>query len=119
MKSVLFLLFAMALIAVAAPRQTNPDERIVTHSPAHAAPQQKPAPAASQPGPKLNQQEAEAMRKDLQQMHVLLNQMQTNLAFVQTSDTPLKHQFDLNNDMWQAMLSDLERRLQKLEQQKP
>ena len=114
MKSAIFLLTAVAMIAVAAPRQNNPDERIVTHSPSHAAQQQKPTPAAAQPASSIDRQEADAMRKDLQQMRVLLNQMQTNLAFVQTSDTPLKHEFDLNNQMWQLLLSDMERRLQKI-----
>ena len=51
------------------------------------------------------------MSADLQRMHVLLNQMQTNLAFVQTTTTPLKHQFELEIDMWQILLNQMERRL--------
>ncbi len=112
MKLAILLLLVVALIVVAAPPQTNPDEHIVTHSP-RAAQQQKAAGTAVQVAPAIDQQEAEAMRKDIQQMRVLLNQMRTNLAFVQSSDTPLKHQFALNNDMWQLLLNDMERRLGK------
>ncbi len=74
---------------------------------------------AVQPGPAVDQQELEALRGDVKRMRVLLNQMQVNLAFVATSDSPLKHQFNLNNDMWQIVLGDMERRLQTLQQHKP
>ncbi len=114
MKSAIFLLLGVVLIAVAAPPQSNPDERIVTHSPAHSPRQQKAEAAPARPAAAVDRQEADAMRKDLEQMRVLLNQMRTNLAFVQTSDTPLKHEFDLNNQMWQLLLNDMDRRLQKM-----
>jgi len=83
--------------------------------------QSKPAPArparksnAQKAGPPTKEnmsQEVAAMSADLQRMHVLLNQMQTNLAFVQTTTTPLKHQFELEIDMWQILLNQMERRL--------
>jgi hypothetical protein len=38
--------------------------------------------------------------------------MQTNLAFVDTSQSPLKHQFELDIEMWKVLISDMERRAQ-------
>src|SRR5215470_2009015 len=48
---------------------------------------------------------------DLAKMHVLLGQMQRNVAFVSSGDTPLKHQFELEIEMWQLLLRDMERKL--------
>ena len=68
------------------------------------------------PGSKaeVNGQEVSAMRADLQRMSVLLNQMQTNLAFVQTTTTPLKHQFELDIEMWRILMNQMERRLDNI-----
>ncbi len=93
----------------------NPDERVPPRVQSRPA-QQRTEAAPAQAAAPSDREEAEALRADLNRMRVLLNQMRTNLAFVQTSDTPLKHQFDLNNDMWQILLNDMDRRLQKIEQ---
>ena len=69
---------------------------------------QKTEPAAKE---NMSAQEVAAMSADLQRMRVLLNQMQTNLAFVQTTTTPLKHEFELEIEMWQILLNQMERRL--------
>ena len=121
MKFAFILLLSLALAAVSAPPQTiNPDARIVKPGRAQprGVPPQKPAAAPASTAPPAaaaaDPQEVEALRADLAHMRVLLNQMRTNLAFVQTSDTPLKHQFDLNNEMWQALLGDMEKRLQQM-----
>jgi hypothetical protein len=55
-------------------------------------------------------------RTDLDKMHVLLGQMQRNVAFVSNGDTPLKHQFELEIEMWQLLLRDMEK---KADEQKP
>lgn len=52
-------------------------------------------------------------KEDLRQMRALLNQMRTNLAFVGSTTTPLAHQFQLEIDMWQALLDRMERREQE------
>lgn len=52
----------------------------------------------------------QANRQDLQKMRAILNQMRTNLAFVGSTTTPLNHQFELEIDMWQALLDRMERR---------
>ncbi len=48
-------------------------------------------------------------------MRVILNQMRTNLAFVQSTQTPLKHQFELEIDMWQTLLDQMDRRIREME----
>ena len=49
-------------------------------------------------------------------MQTLLNQLRANLAFVQTSQTPLKHQFELEAGAWQVIVEQMERRVQRMEQ---
>jgi hypothetical protein len=58
----------------------------------------------------------EQMRADLERLKALLTQMRTNLAFVQTSQTPLKHQFELEADAWQVIVEQMERRLKQMEE---
>jgi hypothetical protein len=55
--------------------------------------------------------DVQALREDLTRMKALVQQMQTNLAFVDTSQSPLKHQFQLEIEMWQTLIGDMERRL--------
>jgi hypothetical protein len=63
----------------------------------------------SSPG---RQDDVQAMREDSKKMRVLVQQMQANLAFVDSGQTPLKHQFQLEIDMWRMQIAQLERRLQ-------
>lgn len=78
-------------------------------TPHKAAPENKPSNCDC--GHALSAQEAHAMREDLERMKALVQQMQTNLAFVDTTQSPLKHQFQLEIDMWQALITNMERRL--------
>jgi hypothetical protein len=55
------------------------------------------------------------MKEDIQKMRVILNQMRNNLAFVGNTTTPLAHQFQLEIDMWQALLDHM----QQQQEQKP
>ena len=50
------------------------------------------------------------LKTDLEKMRILLEQMQRNVAFVSPGDTPLKHQFQLEIDMWQLLLRDMEKK---------
>jgi hypothetical protein len=61
-----------------------------------------------------NQAEAQTLSNDVARMRVLLHQMEMNLALVQTTQTPLKHQFELEIDMWRVVLEGMERRAQAL-----
>jgi hypothetical protein len=38
--------------------------------------------------------------------------MESNLAFVDTTQSPLKHQFQLDIDMWNILINQMERRAQ-------
>ncbi len=71
---------------------------------------------AQAPPPPSNLQAAQS---DLKRMHVLLNQMQTNAAFVGSSTEPMRHQFDLEIEMWQVLLNRLDREVGAAQPQKP
>jgi hypothetical protein len=87
----------------------EPGEKSQPHSPAQTVPQTSPL--SSKP----DSDEVRELQADLQRLKILLNQMRTNLAFVQTTQTPLKHQFELEADAWQVMVEQMERRVKHLE----
>jgi hypothetical protein len=64
-----------------------------------------------QAGGSVSAEDAQALRTDLQRMKALVQQMQTNLAFVTNTQGPLKHQFELEIEMWQLQITSMERRL--------
>ncbi len=59
--------------------------------------------------------QAADLKSDVQRMRVILSQMQSNLAFVQNTTTPLKHQFELEIEMWQVVLDEMEHRIRDME----
>jgi TolA-binding protein len=59
-----------------------------------------------------------AMKADLAKMRVLVTQMQNNLGVTTTSTTPLYHQFDLQIQMWQLLIAQMERRIDRMERSK-
>ena len=82
-----------------------------------AAAQVAPNPARTSDSPATqtarvtNDADTEAMRADLAHMRVLVGQMQRNLGFVDSGLTPLKHQFELEIEMWNVLINDMQRRL--------
>jgi hypothetical protein len=54
--------------------------------------------------------DAQALREDIRKMRALVGQMESNLAFVDSTQTPLKHQFQLDIDMWNILINQMERR---------
>jgi len=56
------------------------------------------------------------LNSDLQRLKILVNQMRTNLAFVQTTQTPLKHQFEIEADAWQVLIDQMERRVRRMQE---
>ena len=54
--------------------------------------------------------DAQAQRDDIRKMRALVAQMQSNLAFVDNTQSPLKHQFQLDIDMWNVLINQMERR---------
>jgi hypothetical protein len=75
----------------------------------HAAATQKTSPE-TQPSSVRND-DVQALRQDVARMKALVQQMQTNLAFVDTTQSALKHQFQLEIEMWQTLITDMDRRL--------
>ncbi len=59
-------------------------------------------------------EDVQALREDLDHMKSLVRQMESNLAFVETTQSPLKHQFQLEIDMWRTVIASMERRLASL-----
>jgi hypothetical protein len=55
--------------------------------------------------------DANDLNRDLERMNSLLLQMQKNAAFVSRGDTPLKHQFELEIEMWQILIQDMQRKV--------
>jgi hypothetical protein len=43
-------------------------------------------------------------------MRNLLALMQRNVAFVSSGDTPLKHQLELEIEMWQLLIKEMEKK---------
>ena len=70
--------------------------------------------STSQAAHNQNSDQLEGMRADSKKMHVILNQMQTNLAFVTNTTDPLKHQFELEIEMWQMLLNQMDRRIEEM-----
>ena len=56
--------------------------------------------------------EAKALEADIRRMRALVDQMQANLAFVDNTQSPLKHQFQLEIDTWRTLINQMERRAQ-------
>ena len=56
--------------------------------------------------------EAKALENDIRKMRALVRQMETNLAFVDTTQSPLKHQFQLEIDAWNTLIDQMQRRAQ-------
>jgi TolA-binding protein len=54
--------------------------------------------------------DAQSSRDDIRKMRAMVRQMETNLAFVDTTQSPLKHQFQLDIDMWNILIDQMERR---------
>ncbi len=73
--------------------------------------------AAQQPPTKrpatgaLSAEQARAAQADLQHMRTLVQQMQMNLVSLPPGPTPLRHQFELEIEMWQTLIAHLERQL--------
>lgn len=57
------------------------------------------------------QSDIQGLRDQVQKMKVLVQQMEQNLAFVGTAQSPLKHQFQLEIDMWKTVIEEMEKKL--------
>ena len=79
--------------------------------------QAKPKAAAPHPqataSQDLSADQVQGLKDDLARMKSLVQQMEINLSSVDTSQSPLKHQFQLEIDMWRMMIRQMERKLNK------
>jgi predicted RNase H-like nuclease (RuvC/YqgF family) len=64
-------------------------------------------------------EDLQSLRENITRMKALVQQMETNLSFVDTTQSPLKHQFQLEIDMWRTLITDMERRLAQSRQSAP
>ena len=80
-----------------------------------AAAQKESAPAKPPTHPTASDDDVRAMKADVQRMRALITQMQNNLGFVAGTTNPLRHQFELEIEMWQVSVSDMERRIARAE----
>ncbi len=53
--------------------------------------------------------QAAAWHQNLERMRSLLQQMQTNLVYLPSGYSSMKHQFELEIDMWRMLLDQMER----------
>ena len=111
MKATLYAAMAVFLLMISASAQST--ETAHPHN-AHEASQASAHETTASP----ESNDVEQMRADLDRLKVVLNQMRTNLAFVQTSQTPLKHQFELETDAWQVIVDQMDRRLKQMEERR-
>jgi hypothetical protein len=77
----------------------------------HPKPEQTEAPAQTSRSNEANS----TLKTDLERMRILVGQMQRNVAFVTAGDTPLKHQFELEIEMWQLLIRDMEKKMNAAE----
>jgi hypothetical protein len=89
-----------------------PPRRVLAQSPSGIA---RSAQTGSPPGTGVQQEQLDAMKADLARMRAILGQMQNNIGFVGTTTTPLHHQFSLEIEMWQVLITQMERRVDLME----
>ncbi|HWZ45700.1 MAG TPA: hypothetical protein VNW97_19650 [Candidatus Saccharimonadales bacterium] len=62
-----------------------------------------------------NDEPIQGLKLDLAQMQALVQQMEVNLAHVDSGQTFLKHQFQLEIDAWKVMIGSMQRRISAME----
>lgn len=103
----LFVIFSF-IIPVSAIQQTPNSSTQAAGSQADAARAAENAQIRQLANTRAN--DAQALREDIRRMRALVGQMESNLAFVDSTQTPLKHQFQLDIDMWNILINQMERR---------
>jgi hypothetical protein len=107
-RSALILLILVCIVLLGATQQPSPGASQAATSQANTANTAESA----QFKRFISADEAKALEADIRRMHALVDQMQSNLAFVDNTQSPLKHQFQLEIDAWRTLISQMERRAQ-------
>ena len=103
------LLLTLALLTLLA--LLVPAELVAQDNPGTSAPNARKAGA---PSMSARPQQIDALDSDIARMRSLLSQMQMNLPFVASTENPLKHQFELEIEMWGLVIADLEQHVNAL-----
>jgi hypothetical protein len=107
-KAILLFVFFSFIIPVSAIQQTPNSSAQAAGSQAGAANAAENAQIRQLGNNRAN--DAQALRDDIKRMRAIVQQMESNLAFVDTTQSPLKHQFQLDIDMWNILINQMERR---------
>ncbi len=99
MRTLIVTLLFLSTLPLPKGQQTAP-------APRETAPQQQHATPAG-----VSTEETQGLREDIQRMKALADQMDRNLANVSFSQDALKHQFQLEIEMWRLEIARMERRL--------
>ena len=112
MRSILCVILVTASVTCGVAQMKPPGE-----SADHAAATPKSSPESQHSS--VRNDDVQALRQDVARMKALVQQMQTNLAFVDTTQSALKHQFQLEIDMWQTLITEMDRRLDQASRPAP
>jgi|GEM_PF-2143593 len=117
MRGAIWLVIIVTVLGGTAVAQTSGQ---AASEPSVNQPSVKKSGEASQSNPAdANADELKALEADTQRMRAILNQMRDNLAFVGSTTTPVNHQFELEIEMWQVVLSQMERRIAHMRERTP
>jgi hypothetical protein len=108
LKTAIIILALCCIVPVCAVQQSSPGASQAATSQANTANTAE----SSQLKHLTSADEAKALEADIRKMRALVAQMQSNLAFVDSTQSPLKHQFQLDIDMWNVLINQMERRAQ-------
>jgi predicted RNase H-like nuclease (RuvC/YqgF family) len=61
----------------------------------------------------MSREQVRELQSDLERMRNMVEQMQTNIAFISSPQTPMKHQFELEIEMWQLVIDRMERKIKE------
>ena len=106
------LCMILAATSISSSAQKPPSRRAAAaKSPAKTEAPAPQAPAMAQESDEAvqaRQARAHQMLDDIAKMRNILDQMDRNKTFAAPGETPLKHQFDLEIDLWRTLLDDLQ-----------
>jgi hypothetical protein len=61
----------------------------------------------------MSREQVRELQGDLERMRSIVEQMQTNMAFVSSGQTPMKHQFELEIQMWQLVIEQMDKKIKQ------
>jgi len=108
-------LFAALFAAAPAPEAASAQTQAAPRRAASAEAQ--PATAPALPPALPADDDLASLRTYLHRMQSLLDQLERNLAMVGSGVTPLRHQFELEIEMWRVLTQQMEGKVRRLQLQ--